>query len=398
MKILQLIIAFKPSTFGGIKNHVYHQAKEMVKNGHYVEICTSNAYSRRKNNEEKGTKYIDRIKVIYFRRFFPLNFYFIPMLVFYLRKNIRKFDIIHMQDFRTFPNIVGYFFARLYGVPYVLSAGGSVPRGRLPKALKKWSFDKILGDKMLKNASVLIALSKVEVMQYQKVGIPKDKIRIVPNAIDPEDVPESLEPGCFKKKHKINDLAVISFLGRIHKIKGLDFLVKSFSKLLQIKPSSVLVIAGDDHGYLEELKDIIAQLGISEKVIFTNYISGLDKWSLYVDSDVFVLPSKKEGFGNVIPEAAFCETAVVLSDGCAIADQVQANEFGIVVPFGDVKKLSSTLLRVLTDDQLRKKMAKNGKEFVLNNWTWDKSTNILLDIYSEILRKSKNTEKIILCS
>lgn len=387
MKILQLIIAFKPSTFGGIKNHLYHQAKEMVKKGHYVEICTSNAYSRKKNNEEKGTKYIDGIKVTYFRRFFPFTFYFIPLLIFYLKKNIRKFDMIHMQDFRTFPNIVAYFFARLYGIPYVLSAGGSVPRGHLSKALKKWVFDNILGNKMLRNASGLIALSEVEVMQYQEVGIPKDKIRIVPNAVDPEDVPEFLEPGSFKKKYKITDLSLISFLGRIHEIKGLDVLVKSFAKLLQKKPSSVLVIAGGDHGYLDKLQDIIVQLGIREKVIFTGYISGLYKWALYLDSDVFVLPSKKEGFGNVIPEAAFCETAIVLSDGCAIASQVKENGFGIVVPCDDVNKLSSTLLRVLTDDQLKKNMAKNGKEFVLNNWTWDKSTNILLDVYSEILKK-----------
>ena len=70
MNMLQLIIAFIPSTFGGIKNHIYHQAKEMLKYGHTVEVCTSNAYSRTENHGRIGTDSIDGIKVKYFKRLF----------------------------------------------------------------------------------------------------------------------------------------------------------------------------------------------------------------------------------------------------------------------------------------------------------------------------------------
>lgn len=391
MKILQTIIAFIPSTFGGVKNHLYNQAKEMVKQGHSVEICTSNAFSRTENNGEKGSKYINGIKVVYFRRFFPFPLFFVPMLMPYLRKNICDFEIIHLQDFRTFPNIVAYFFARKHGIPYVLSAGGSVPRGNFPKAVKKWFFDKALGNKMLRNSSGLIALSEVEVEQYQEIGIPNNKIIVVPNAVDPEVIPESLKVGSFKEKHKIKEKYLISFVGRIHEIKGLDFLVKSFAELLKKERSSKLVIAGGNHGYLNHLRSIVAQLGIVDNILFPGFVSGSDKWALYLDSDVFVLPSKSEAFGNVIPEAALCETPIVLSDGCAIANCVKKNGFGIVVPYGDVKELYSALLRVITNDQLRMKMTNNGKKYVLDNWTWEKSTNILLGIYSDILMKKKST-------
>jgi len=395
MNILELIIGFIPSTFGGIKNHTYHQAKEMLKHGHTVEVCTSNAYSRTENHGRIGTDSIDGIKVKYFKRLFPslkyLNtMYLMPALIPYLRKNINKFDVVHLHDFRTFPNIVAYCYARRHGIPYVLSAHGTVPRGSFLKVVKKWIFDMVLGYKMLKNASRLIALSELEVKEYQNAGVPKDKITIIPNGVDPEEISGSLKPGYFKRKYKINETFLISFVGRIHKMKSLDFLAKSFAEILKEEPSSRLVIAGGDHGYLNELQRILRRLGIVDKVLFPGYLSGPKKWALYWDSDIFVLPSKQESFGIVVPEAAFCETPIVLSDGCAIANQVQENGFGIVVPFGNVKKLSSAMLRILSDDQVRKEMGKDGKRFVLENWTWELSAKILLDVYSEVLmRKQK---------
>ncbi|GAH56359.1 unnamed protein product, partial [marine sediment metagenome] len=176
------------------------------------------------NGRQIGVSSIDGIKVTYFRRYFPYTLFFAPSLIPYIRKNISKFDVIHMQDFRTFLNVVAYFYAKKFGIPYVLSAHGSVLRsGYFPKQLKKWIFDIILGYKMLRNASRLIALSELEVKEYQSFGISKNMITIIPNAIDPEGVSNSLNPGYFKEKYKIKETFLISFVGRIHKIKGLDF-------------------------------------------------------------------------------------------------------------------------------------------------------------------------------
>jgi glycosyltransferase involved in cell wall biosynthesis len=381
LKILQIIIAFLPSTFGGIKNHLYYQAREMVRKGHTVVICTSNAYSRRRNHARSGLHDVEGISVRYFKRLLPYSLFFVPSLPFYLRKNIRKYDLVHLQDFRTFPNVFAYYYAKKHNVPYVLSAGGSVPRGRSLKTIKKWIFDKLVGNNILRNAAKLIALSEVEVEQYQKAGIQRERITIVPNAVDPEEIPNSLKPGYFKEKYKIKEKFLISFVGRIHEIKGLDFLAKSFAVLSKQEPSSRLVIAGGDHGYMSTLQGILKRLRLHDRVLFTGYISGMDKWSLYLDSDVFVLPSRKEAFGNVVPEAAFCETPIVVSDGCAVSRCVQENGFGIVAKFGDVEELSSVLLRVLRDNTLKKELARNAKAFTLKNWTWERSTDILLDAY-----------------
>lgn len=389
MKILQAIIAFIPSTFGGIKNHLFCQAKEMVKQGHSVDICTTNAYSRNKNNGRVGLYDVDGMNVRYFKRLKPYSAFFAPSLIFYLRKNIKQFDLLHLQDFRTFPNLAAYYYANKYDIPYVLSAGGSVPRGRGYKTIKKWIFDLVIGNIILNNAARLIALSEVEVEQYKDAGIPTDKIAIVHNGVVSEDIPATLKRGTFKEKYGIAETFLISFVGRIHEIKGLDFLARSFAVFLKRYSFSKLVIAGGDHGYLRQLQAILKQLGISDKVLFTGFITGQDKWSLYLDSDIFVLPSRSEAFGNVVPEAAFCETPIVLSDGCAISSIVEENDFGIVVPYGDTRQLADALGRIASNDELKTRLAGNAKQYVIDNWTWEKSTSALLDVYSEIMTHRK---------
>jgi glycosyltransferase involved in cell wall biosynthesis len=393
MKILQTIIAFTPSTFGGIKNSLHHQAREVVNRGHIVDVCTSNAYSRKKNNDRIGLYEVDGINVTYFQRWHPFSMFLIPSLISHLRENIQQFDIVHLQDFRTFPNVIAYYFATKHNIPYVLSACGSVPWGYSAKAVKKCFFDLLIGKKMLKNASRLIALSDVEAKQYQKLGVPRESIRIISNAIEPNDIPRDISQGRFRKKHNIDETFLISFVGRIHEIKGLGFLLKSFAEVLKKAPSSKLVIAGDDHGDLNTLKKVMRKLHIEDKVLLPGHLSGLDKWSLYFDSDVFVLPSRKEAFGNVVPEAAYCMTPVILTDGCVIADVVKNNGFGEVVPFGDVNGLTSILLKILSDDELKKRMALNGREYVLNNWTWKSIVDSLLGEYSEVVSAKKHKKE-----
>jgi glycosyltransferase involved in cell wall biosynthesis len=389
MNILQIIIAFIPSSFGGIKNHVYYQSKEMIKRGHNVTVYTSNAYNMSENNDRYGLHDIEGIKVRYFNRPFPRKLFLIHSMIPYLRNNISQFDLIHLQDFRTFINVIAYYYARKNNIPYVISAGGSMPWGSNPfKIIKKFLFDLIIGNNMLRNSARLVALSEIEIEQYEKTGIIRDHIEIVPNGIDPSEMSKDIPKGYFRNKYNIKDQFIISFVGRIHEIKGLEYLVKSFVVLLKSLPSTKLVIAGEDHGYLIKLKNVIKKYDVSEKILFPGFISGDDKWSLYRDSDLFIIPSKYEGFGNVVPEAAINKTPIILSDGCAIAPIVKKNGFGEIVPYDNVKIMSDTMYIILSDETLRKIMSEKGVEFVLKNWTWVKSTDILLDVYTKSLSNS----------
>jgi glycosyltransferase involved in cell wall biosynthesis len=115
-------------------------------------------------------------------------------------------------------------------------------------------YDILWGDQLLKNASKLIAVSKVEKDQYIKMGLTEKKIEIIPNGLDVSEYEKLPERGKFRKKYGIaSDEKIILYLGRLFKLKGLDFLISGFSNLLDRYQGAILVIAGPDDGYLSIL-------------------------------------------------------------------------------------------------------------------------------------------------
>lgn len=110
-----------------------------------------------------------------------------------------------------------------------------------------------MGNKILKDASKVIALTDMERKQFAKISIDGDKIEIVPNWID-FSVYESLQDrGLFKRKYGINERIVL-YLGRIHKIKGVDLLVEAFSGFANNIENIKFVITGLDNVFLSTLK------------------------------------------------------------------------------------------------------------------------------------------------
>ena len=122
------------------------------------------------------------------------------------------------------------------------------------------------------------------------MGVPKNKIEIIPNGIDLIEDQYLPEKGLFRKKYNItNDENVILYLGRIHKIKGIDLLLKSFKLLTKDMDNVKLVIVGP--GDTSNLKKMIKGSTIENKVIFTGPLYGEDKNEVFIDSDLYVLPS-----------------------------------------------------------------------------------------------------------
>ena len=107
---------------------------------------------------------------------------------------------------------------------------------------------------------------------------------------------------------------VILFLGRIHEVKGLDNLLYAFAKYKKHNKNSVLIIAGDDHGFKNKLFVIINELKLQNDVYFTGKVYGKAKKTLYKISDLFVLPSHTENFGIVVAEALSSGLPVLASN------------------------------------------------------------------------------------
>lgn len=403
MKILQVTNFFKPFwEAGGPTRTVYELSKKLVERGHDVTVYTTDGLKRRLNVEKNKLVKVDRIRTYYFRnlsryiagKVSPIPYY-APIVA---RKNIIKFDIIHLHEL-TLLGFICHHYAKKYGIPYVLQGHGSIflkmskrvtlslndniSLGR--KTLVGRTWNALFERPTLHNASKVIALTKIEAEQYKKLDVDEYKIKIIPNAINLylyENLPEK---GEFKRKYSIRDSEkVILYLGRIHKIKGIDLLVKAFAGLVKKLDDIRLVIVGPDDGFMSTLKKHVRDLRIGNRILFTGPLYERDKLAAYIDSDIYVLPSIYETFPNTILEAWACGTPVVVTDRCGIADFV--DRAGYVVEY-DNAQLQAAIFRILNDEGLRKKFGTEGKKLVKEEFSWDKVIGKMETLYKTMLEK-----------
>ena len=394
MKILQVTNFFKPSwESGGPARVVYEISKKLVERGHEVTVYTTDGFKLRLNVKKNMPVDVDGIKTYYFRNLssyltremvLPIPYY-LPIVA---RREIKDFDVIHIHEHRTILAVVVCHYAKKYGIPYILQPRGSVPT--ISKGRQKKLFDVLFGHAIIKDASKIIASSKIESEQYWSVfpELNNEKIIHIPNGIDLETYQNLPQKGEFKKKYSLNDNEkIILFLGRIHKRKGADRLIEVFSKLKSEFDSVKLVIAGPDESYLDKLKLIVSKLNIESDVIFPGPLYEKDKLEVYVDAGVFVLPSKDryESFGNVVLEALACGTPVIVTDNCGVSEWI-GDDVGYVVEY-DGTQLYNALYKMLIDDE-KEHMSENAKK-VVRQFSW----NDIIEKYETVYQSLINCEK-----
>jgi glycosyltransferase involved in cell wall biosynthesis len=395
MKILQVTPYFPPAyAFGGPVKVTYQISRELIKRGHEVVVYTTDVKDFGSRLEIGSSNTFEGMKVYRFRNLsltFVKKFklFITPQLALFARKEVKKFDIIHLHEYRTFQNIVIHHYARKYNVPYVLQAHGSIPRIGSWRKLK-WIYDILFGYRLLRDASRVIALSNVEAEQYKCVGVPGEKIAIIPNGIDLSEYAELPPKGSFKKKFNIpENRKIILYLGRIHKIKGIDVLVKAYAHLKnEMKVNdTVLVVTGPDDGFLNEVKSLAYNLGIADSVLFTGPLYGRDKLEAFVDTEIYVLPSRYEIFGMTVLEAYACGKPIVASKVGGLKDLVKDGETGLLFEPGNVEQLTKSILILLNINDIAKEMGLKGKNFVIENFTIQKVVEILEKVYEEVVKR-----------
>ncbi len=388
MRILQITKYYYPSvSFGGPVQCTYNISKYMVKKGHDVTVYATDTADISTNARIKERfQVINGAKVFFFpnvtRQIYGL--FISPRMIHALRKNINDFDVVHLHEYRTFQNLA-FYYSRRRDAPYVLSVHGQLEYKQESRdtAFLRKLFNHTFGRNLLKGASKLFALTKLEASQLIQRGIEEDKIAIIPNGIDPEDFSNPPPKGYFRNLFGLTDEEIILYLGRISKLKGLGILVKAFS-LLKRRSNVKLVLAGPDDGLVEPLQRIVASLKLGDEVLFTGALTRKLVVAALNDASVTVYPSLQEGFGIVPLEAGIMGKPVIVSDYPTM-EFVKKGEFGLVVEYGNIKRWKEALEEILGDRVLATKLGQNGKKFVMQNFTWENITGKIEKAYLEIL-------------
>jgi len=356
MNILMVTLGFYPAVaWGGPVKIVHLISKELVKRGHKVTICCTNLLD--KNSKiQRGTfiRYIDGIKVIYFN---TINLPWWPGtlgpvwsfdLTKWSKAKVPQYDVIHLHGSRNLINIPISRTARKANVPIVLQPHGDLQIIVNSYMIKKL-FDRILGDQEIEGISALIALQETERQDALNRGIPANTIEIIHNGLEKlneEDIPER---GSFRSAYHIPlDKPLVLFLGRINKKKGVDMLVESFSQMRAV--DAHLAIVGPDDGQMEQVKRLILQNHLEDRVTVPGLLSGKSVTSAYLDADLFVLPCRNDTFPTTVLEACQAQLPMVVTDGCECAYLID-KRVGDVVPF-DAVLFATAMQKLLSDKSL----------------------------------------------
>ena len=380
MKILHSFILFSIEIGSGTSEFMYQICKAQAKAGLKPTIL-SGSYAFDQELADTLSEVDFHVEKTWLHK---QGFSLMPGLILWCRKNLKQYDVVHMHAYRTFQNIVLYYYCRKYNIPYVMDAHGSVPYFTKKNFIKK-IFDKFIGKSILKNANVLLAETEVGEDEYINLDktINKNKIIILSPPFDTDEYLKLPKKGDFRKKYNISlDEKVISFLGRVHYIKGNDFLIKGFSEFAKCNQNSKLVIIGPDDGHMVKCKEIVNNLGIKDRVIFTGFLGGEYKNSALVDSDIVVQLSRQEQGAWAPLEAVLCETPIVVTRHTGTGEDIKRLNAGYLVDFDDVNGLSDIFINIFDNYDLAMEKTLKAKQYIEQHLSFNYRVREYTDIYN----------------
>ena len=254
----------------------------------------------------------------------------------WMKANRNRYDGVFVHVLWFYP---GYAAWRAFSghQPYVVFPHGMLDpyfkRAFPRKHLKKWLWWLPAGYWVLRGAyRVLFTCEAEERLARESFWLHRWKPYVVAfGATGPHDDPATATEAFWKVCPAVRERRFLLFLGRIHRKKGCDLLIRAFHCRAALDPGLDLVMAGpDQQGWRTELVEQLSKAGLSARVHWPGMLEGQAKWGAFFASEAFVLPSHQENFGLAVAEAMACGRPVLLSNKVNIAPDVEAGGAGLM--------------------------------------------------------------------
>jgi glycosyltransferase involved in cell wall biosynthesis len=272
---------------------------------------------------------------------------------------VREADFVTLHSLYSFPVLAGYLLARWHRIwPH----GVLAPIQRKIGVRKKYVYNQLLADRILRNASVLFYSAEGEREEAGSLGLHTPSV-IVPDGFNPDEFATLPERGRFRKRF-LNGHAgpLVLFLARLHAKKGLDLLIRAMRSVIAERPDARLAIVGppDPVSFHKQVLRWVEENGIELQTVVPGVAGPEMRLEAFADADVYVLPSYAENFGFSVFEAMACGVPVVVSDTLNYAAEIAQSGAGLAVP-RTPEQFSAAILNLLDWSDLRSQMGSCGR-------------------------------------
>lgn len=308
----------------------------------------------------------------------------------FLDAELRKgsFDLVHVHEIWLYTTYAACRAARRHDVPYMVTVHGAMDGPRLRhKRLKKWAYMHCVQRRHLRLADAVHALTEQEASAVRRV-VRSAPVFVLPFGIELGVAASRSELRAFENRYPaVQDKRTILFLGRLHRMKGVEVLARSFVRICRRHPDSVLLLAGPDYdGTRPRVERAMRKAGLSNRVVFTGTIDGPAKAAALAAADVFVLPSYSEGFSSSVLEALAAGVPVVVSEQCYFP-QIAEQSAGFVVPV-DERAIAGAVDALLSDGELRRAMGEKAR-VLARGYSWPGLAAQMADRYRAVVDRRK---------
>jgi glycosyltransferase involved in cell wall biosynthesis len=388
MKVLHVI----PSVGrvrGGPSESVLGMVKALNSYGVTAEIATTNdnGLDLLEVPLEQRTIY-QEVPIWFFSRFSPAvpairEFAFSAKLSAWLVQNIHNYDLVHVHAIFSYPSTSAMLIARWQKIPYIIRPPGQLCDWALQyKSRKKEIYLNLVEYANINHSSAIHFTSDKEQQEASKLPLTSPSF-IVPHGICiPPEIPNASQ--LLRQYLQVpEDEPIVLFMGRLHPVKGLDYLIPALGKLKEQRFTFVLAGSGDQD-YEEVVQRLLTESGISDRTRSLGFVTGDLKNLLFQGANVLAMTSYQENFGMAALEAMGAGLPVIVSSGVGLASTISQNQIGDVVEL-DIDAISVSLKNYLDNLSQSQEIGKQARQFVLENYSWNSVAVRLNDIYTRII-------------
>jgi phosphatidyl-myo-inositol dimannoside synthase len=290
----------------------------------------------------------------------------------YVHRSCRKHGIRQIHCAKVLPEgLIAWWLRFFDSIPYLLYAHGEEILIALSSRKFRWLLPKIYN-----SASAIIANSRNTKALLQGLSISPHKIHIIHPGVDIRSF--NVGPVAndkIRQRFNLGQSSVLLTVGRLQQRKGQDMVIKALPSIQREIPNVKYVIVGIGEE-LANLKRLAFDVGVPDKVIFTECVSNEELASYYAACDVFIMPNRQigadiEGFGMVYLEAGAAGKPVIGGRSGGTDDAIIEGLTGLRVDGNSVADIATAVISLLSDPKKAKAMGENGRLRVENEFTWE---------------------------
>jgi glycosyltransferase involved in cell wall biosynthesis len=249
--------------------------------------------------------------------------------------------------------------------------------------------------RLLREADAVIVVTGLEADAVAGWGIPRDRIVQVSMGFEPAEVCGG-RGARFRESYRISaHRPLIGHLATLDPNKGTNDLVRSVLALNESRPADdpvYLALAGVSSPHFERFAE---ELPASSKrwLIRTGPLAVEEKADFFDAIDVFAMPSRTDSFGIVFLEAWANGKPVVAAAAGGVVEVVDHDSTGVLVPFGDVEKLTTALDWLIHEPDTARRLGEAGRERVARGCSWDDCFGVINDRLAMLTRSGRRIDQ-----